>query len=250
MTYLAFDTSTSYTTVALSNAEGSLLATAENIAQRGQAKELVPLIQQVLKKSVKTFNDLKAIYVVQGPGSFTGIRLGLAAALGFKIAAGQGSINNLSTVRSVSAFNVLSQALDAETHHKYTQKPLLLILDTKRDDFFVQTFSSYNTVQKKRKELSKPKCISKEKLQELISLKSDWILAGHGLTNLKSLETLSNKISTLTILPDFRCPTASRILLCRVALEKENKFNEKLLPLYLRPAYVHEKQLLNSSTIV
>ncbi len=53
---------------------------------RGHAEALVPLIARVMKQSDMTFRDLDRIAVTTGPGSFTGVRVGLAAARGFGVA--------------------------------------------------------------------------------------------------------------------------------------------------------------------
>jgi tRNA threonylcarbamoyladenosine biosynthesis protein TsaB len=55
---------------------------------RGHAEALLPLIARVMKQSETNFRDLDRIAVTIGPGSFTGVRVGLAAARGFGVATG------------------------------------------------------------------------------------------------------------------------------------------------------------------
>jgi tRNA A37 threonylcarbamoyladenosine modification protein TsaB len=45
-----------------------------------RSREILPLLDQILKKKKQTIKDLKGIIVVNGPGSFAGIRKGLAVA--------------------------------------------------------------------------------------------------------------------------------------------------------------------------
>lgn len=54
--------------------------------ERGQEVRLIPLIGEILEIAHLTYKDLKGIVVAVGPGSFTGIRIGLAAAMGLGLA--------------------------------------------------------------------------------------------------------------------------------------------------------------------
>lgn len=53
---------------------------------RGQAERLLPMCQEVCAEAGLTFDDLDAIAVTRGPGTFTGVRIGLAAAKGLALA--------------------------------------------------------------------------------------------------------------------------------------------------------------------
>ena len=54
---------------------------------RGQDARLVPLVLAVLQEAKLGFADVDRIAVTRGPGSFTGLRIGLSAARGFGLAA-------------------------------------------------------------------------------------------------------------------------------------------------------------------
>ncbi len=47
---------------------------------RNQSKELLPKIEELLKKNKSSFDDLTGVMVVNGPGSYTGIRIGVSVA--------------------------------------------------------------------------------------------------------------------------------------------------------------------------
>jgi tRNA threonylcarbamoyladenosine biosynthesis protein TsaB len=53
---------------------------------RGHAEALIPLLDRVMKASELTFADLDRVVVTTGPGSFTGLRVGIAAARGLGLA--------------------------------------------------------------------------------------------------------------------------------------------------------------------
>ena len=77
---LAFDTSTPACTVALFAADGSLFASRDEVIGRGHAERLVPMIAEVMEG-----RRAARILVGVGPGSFTGMRIAIAAAQGLAI---------------------------------------------------------------------------------------------------------------------------------------------------------------------
>lgn len=77
---LVIDSATAACSVALLGADGALLAEAHEVVGRGHAERLLPMIEQVLDGRTPG-----AILVDCGPGSFTGVRVGLAAAQGLAI---------------------------------------------------------------------------------------------------------------------------------------------------------------------
>ena len=77
---LAFDTSTPACTAALFAADGGLFAARDEIIGRGHAERLVPLIAEMLDGHLPS-----GLLVGVGPGSFTGLRIAIAAAQGLAI---------------------------------------------------------------------------------------------------------------------------------------------------------------------
>ena len=77
---LAFDTSTAACTAALMEPDGTVVASRDEIIGRGHAERLVPMIEEMLDGHVPS-----RILVGVGPGSFTGLRVGIAAAHGMAI---------------------------------------------------------------------------------------------------------------------------------------------------------------------
>ena len=83
MTILAFDTATPATAVALSG-PGSVVVTARHDPRPGErpghATRLLPLVAKVLERARIGWPDLDRIAVGVGPGTFTGLRIGIASA--------------------------------------------------------------------------------------------------------------------------------------------------------------------------
>jgi tRNA threonylcarbamoyl adenosine modification protein YeaZ len=77
---LALDTSTANCTAALMERDGTIVAERDELIGRGHAERLAPMIHEMLDGHVPT-----RILVGVGPGSFTGLRVGIAAAHGMAI---------------------------------------------------------------------------------------------------------------------------------------------------------------------
>ena len=77
---LALDTSTAACTAALLERDGTIVASRDEVIGRGHAERLVPMIEEMLDGHVPA-----RILVGVGPGSFTGLRVGIAAAHGMAI---------------------------------------------------------------------------------------------------------------------------------------------------------------------
>lgn len=106
---------------------GNLIAHESQAMKRGHAEALMPLIARVMKKSGITFSSLDRIAVTTGPGSFTGLRVGLSAARGIALAADK-PVVGLTTLTAYAA-PVISEngeqpvisAIDARHDHVYFQ---------------------------------------------------------------------------------------------------------------------------------
>ena len=79
---LHIDTSTDTAVVAISG-DGQMLKSATNQEARNHASTINSMVEQVLQELQLSLNSLSAISVVGGPGSYTGLRIGLATAKGF-----------------------------------------------------------------------------------------------------------------------------------------------------------------------
>ena len=83
MKILAVDTSTSWQSVAILD-ESRVLARCDQEAIGSHAKLLLPTIDQLFRETGLTLKQLDGLVVSIGPGSFTGLRVGLATLLGFR----------------------------------------------------------------------------------------------------------------------------------------------------------------------
>ncbi len=96
---------------------------------KGHAEHLMAVIEEALEKSGKTYADLAAIAVSVGPGSFTGLRVGVATARGLALAL------------KVPAIGVTTlEALAAEARQVYPDRPVLATLDGGRGEIYAALY--------------------------------------------------------------------------------------------------------------
>jgi tRNA threonylcarbamoyladenosine biosynthesis protein TsaB len=128
MLILAIDTALDACSAAvLDTAQNKMLAQESQAMKRGHAEALMPLIARVMKESGVAFDSLDRIVATTGPGSFTGLRVGLSAARGIALAAGK-PVVGVTTLTAYAAPAVseagehpIISAIDARHDHVYLQ---------------------------------------------------------------------------------------------------------------------------------
>jgi tRNA threonylcarbamoyladenosine biosynthesis protein TsaB len=128
MRVLAIDTALAACAAAvLDTAYGGIVASESLPMIRGHAEALIPLVARVMQQSDMKFRDLDRIAVTTGPGSFTGLRVGLAAARSFGLATGL-PVVGMSTLSVYAAPHLAADsgtpvvaAIDARHRHVYLQ---------------------------------------------------------------------------------------------------------------------------------
>lgn len=79
---LSLDTSTTVCSVALHTLDGELLGCYELFTERTASSRLTMLVQDVVMHTGHTLADISAVAVAKGPGSYTGLRIGVSTAKG------------------------------------------------------------------------------------------------------------------------------------------------------------------------
>ena len=130
MLILAFDCTAAAVSVAVWR-DGATLASARDLMARGQAEALAPMIEACMKQAKVAFADLSRIAVTVGPGSFTGVRVGLAAARGFGLALEI-------PVIGVTTGDVLQAGCA-------TRGTVISAIDSKRGDVYAEAFAADGT---------------------------------------------------------------------------------------------------------
>ncbi|MDZ5646803.1 tRNA (adenosine(37)-N6)-threonylcarbamoyltransferase complex dimerization subunit type 1 TsaB [Nitrospirillum sp. BR 11828] len=139
---LGIDTATSVCAVALwrfdpTTGHSEALAAQAEPLSRGQAERLLPLVGEVLAQAGLDYAAIHRYGVTIGPGAFTGLRVGLAAARGLALASGR----PLMGITGLEAFaHAAVHGLGGTSVS--TGRPLLVAIDSRREDFYLQAFDA------------------------------------------------------------------------------------------------------------
>lgn len=115
--------------------------------ERGHAEALAPMIEQVMSEAGSSFSDIQRIAVTTGPGTFTGVRIGLAMARGLGLARGIPVIG-IDTLTAIAA----NDGSDA---------PLLVVSDARNEEVYAALFDAARTIRQP------PAVMSREQANEL-----------------------------------------------------------------------------------
>ncbi len=96
----------------------------------GQAEALLPIIDDVVREAGLTASALDIVAVTTGPGSFTGIRVGIAAARGIALAGDLPLIG-------ITSFDAVAETVSNDAR---AGRSLLVALESRRADLYVQFF--------------------------------------------------------------------------------------------------------------
>ncbi len=139
---LNIETATKNCSVSLSS-EGKLLAIKElNDGNYSHSENLHVFIEEVLKSASKSFSDINAIAVSKGPGSYTGLRIGVSAAKGLCFSLDKPLI-------SVSTLASLANSIKIEKG-----AVIVPLLDARRMEVYSTVFdSNYNQIREVKAEV-------------------------------------------------------------------------------------------------
>ena len=225
MNILALDTIAAACSVAV-RSNGKTVCSRRQEMNRGHAEVLIPMIRDVMLSASFGFEDLNLIAATVGPGSFTGLRIGLATARCLSVA-------TKVPVTGVTSFQAVAAALPKE---EWKDAHVLIALETKRDELYLQIFSDANTL------IGEPGAIASNEVEayiyRLIGLPRHLLVAGDGAKRAAaaiegSSSGLLPRLSSTLVGPD-------AVQVAKIAhslhLSKQSSFPAE--PLYLRPSYV------------
>jgi tRNA threonylcarbamoyladenosine biosynthesis protein TsaB len=125
MTILGLDTSTAASAACVLRGDGEAFEVAPSTARLleppAHSRELMPAIAEAMERAGVAWNDLEAVAVGVGPGTFTGLRIGVATARSLAHGAGI-------ALRPVSSLSALAAGIDAPVR--------LALIDAKRGELF------------------------------------------------------------------------------------------------------------------
>jgi tRNA threonylcarbamoyl adenosine modification protein YeaZ len=196
-------------------AEAPKVFSAYELRTREHAEAIVPMMTRVMDEAGLAYDGLDAIAVTTGPGSFTGVRVGVSTARGLSLALGLPLIGVTSLeVMAHMALEQLDSAPDI----------LGIVVDARRGEVYISLFDGEGAV------MSDPAALTPDQAAGLIPGKGHVVLAGGG-AGLVSGAATSLGLEFETVLPDLQ-PSAAT--LASMALTR-NACEGPLHPLYLRP---------------
>ena len=211
---LCFDVSNNSCSVAISEGQ-NILSFEQELRPSMQAERLMVMIENVLKNAHMQYQDLDYLAVTVGPGSFTGIRIGLAAAKGILYAS---KIKGV----AITNFEATYYRLTGQVQNYDTA---IILLNAYRSQVYMQIFAKDGAQED-------PKLIDNNSIRSMLeSMNGKIVCAGSGLSTIYSdIRDLENII----MLPRF--PTIKAIHIARYADDKINKgIINPIEPLYIRP---------------
>ncbi len=147
MKILALDTAASWCAAAVyDTARNVVIADVSENIGKGHAEVLMEYVERAMNEAKLSLRDMDRVAVNIGPGSFTGVRIGVSAARGFALALGV-------PVIGITAF----EALAAETSIALPERPVLVLLDAHRGEIYAQGFDAQGLPQSKPAVLSRKK---------------------------------------------------------------------------------------------
>jgi tRNA threonylcarbamoyladenosine biosynthesis protein TsaB len=160
MRILSLDTSLFFSSVAWMEA-GVVHGYHSNTLPAQQTAATISLLDQLLKEMGKAIHDADYIAVTMGPGSFTGIRIGLATAKALALAATKPVIG----VTSLEAIAM---------EYQVKNNPILVVMDASRGQVYIQPFSETGVA------LADPVVVMPEWLKHHPWLSQTKMLVGNG----------------------------------------------------------------------
>lgn len=130
MKILAFDTALRACSVAVW-IDGEIVASRFEERDRGHAEALVPMIEDVRGRAQIDYETLDRIAVTIGPGTFAGVRIGVAAARGLAVSLSVPLVG-LTTLEVIAAA--------AQRHLKEDDTSLTAVFDARRGQVYTQSF--------------------------------------------------------------------------------------------------------------
>jgi tRNA threonylcarbamoyladenosine biosynthesis protein TsaB len=210
---LGLDTATPATVVAILPDEGEPVQLRHEPSpgeRPGHATQLLGLARRVLDAVGADFDDVRRIGVGVGPGTFTGLRIGVATARALAQATG-------AEVAAVSTLEALAAAAD-------TDRAVLAVLDARRGEAYAAAFHD-------GKRLVAPMAIAPDGLAALAdSRRAPWLAVGDGAVRFR------DRLEPAVEVPAdaSRLHGASALAVCRLAREADPVDRDALLPEYVR----------------
>jgi tRNA threonylcarbamoyladenosine biosynthesis protein TsaB len=222
---LNIDTALESATIAIGK-EGTMIAAAENLRQQDHAAWLHKAINNLLQETGCAVNDLKAVAVTEGPGSYTGLRVGMASAKGLCYAL------NIPLI-TVGTLKLMAASAMADITESAQPKWVAPLIDARRQEVFAAIYDD------QLKEVMTPQAMILEKnsFSDFLDKNALWFLGSGAAKWQKQCEHPNAKFLSSAISPAVFCNLTYDCFL-------RNDFATLAYtePVYLKDFYTHPKK--------
>lgn len=217
MKILAVDTATKSCSVAIVDKE-SLLAEMTVVNEQTHTKHLLEMINLVIKHSGLNLSDLNGFAVTRGPGSFTGLRIGISSVKGFAAAQGK-------PIAGVSSLDALARQVSFSPHL------ICSLIDARRDEVYS---SKYRYKDGNLKKEGKEQAVSPE--DALYEINEPCIFVGSGAVLYRNV--INDKLGEYAYFAQayentIRASTVARLSMDRFEIDDTDDV-ETFVPNYIR----------------
>ncbi|MCH2202730.1 MAG: tRNA (adenosine(37)-N6)-threonylcarbamoyltransferase complex dimerization subunit type 1 TsaB [Fuerstiella sp.] len=223
MKILAIETSGLDASVALADADQLLAESILDTAGRRSARMLVPAVGEMLQQFSLRPGQIDVVAVSVGPGSFTGLRVGVVFAKTFAW------INNTKLV-AVDTLQAVAQRVLP------TDRTITVITDAQRGDAFVNSYRGQEIVHP----LGTVRIEGLERILKTVQEQADSLLTGSGVDRFN--DQIPESIAVAA--HDFRLPRASALFPLAFDMIGRGMWSDPdtIEPVYLRRSYAEEKR--------
>lgn len=226
MNILAFDTSTECLTVAASRSSGFGKGASEicDFGALQHAEKIILLIDQALKEAGLTLEACDAFVIGQGPGSFTGLRVGFGTLQGLAVSTGK-------PCYGISSLDITAQAGVGQ------EAQIGVVMDARREKIYLGLYEAKNG---KLNSQGKYFCVHPEDgIRELKKVRGTLWLTGTGLSKYGDF-LKKNLPNALFAKQDFWYPRGSNLI--QLFNERKQQLKplaeSELIPLYLQEPHI------------
>ncbi|MBI5639550.1 MAG: tRNA (adenosine(37)-N6)-threonylcarbamoyltransferase complex dimerization subunit type 1 TsaB [Nitrospirae bacterium] len=225
MKILSIETSTMLGGVAILDSESGLVAETRLNVKTTHSERLMAVIHQTLSQSDLRLCDIDAFAVAAGPGSFTGLRIGLSTAKGLCYATGK----PLVTVPTLEAFAL---------NFSFTKYPVCLMLDARKGEVYAALFSWEQAVFQR---IMKDRSIRVEDL--LPELNGKVLFAGEGTLLYRDKITVILGDRAVFASPEKMVPSPANVALLGLARAVKGEVTDagQAVPIYIRKSEAEVK---------
>ena len=217
MNILAFDTSTEKFSISILK-NNKIVLNLSKVLNKTYSKFLVPILKKSLEKTKLDVKKINYILISLGPGSFTGVRIGIAAAKGLGI---PHKIN-------ISGFNNMDILVNS-IENNIKGKKIVTIIKSKKNDYYFQVFDS------KKKPINKISFFSINNLPKLFFNKNTIFSGDLDIEFIKEIKKKRKKILF------YKRKFSSAYTLISLIKEKRYiKMTKSLNPIYVYSHYANK----------